>query len=276
LTICIVCGCAIRTAFGNSDVVIIPSTAEIRFVGRQLIGEQERHLAATGTRTVLVVRVTSLFSAQFISSAENANTTFGVEGLQNSMARQFKSYSANKLNFVAASGHGSIKNGVMDLVLDVSVNGKNIFALENSMTTAVQDALGVTDLKLMYSNVLFCTLHGTTFYTNGPADWLGYAYNPGQFSYYKNGKWHNLAEGFRFQTQEYANEVTIVQSASNKADSSLESALSARKSAVIGKYTIDVCDVVNTTSSSPKYATISIRLNSQSSACQRGTPAPST
>ena len=186
-SICIIGGSAIRTAFGKPDYVVIPPNAGIHFVAS--LSNRDRHLAQTGSRSVLVVRVTAPSSTQSASSTSLADATFGTGGQQYSMASQYSSCSAGKLTFVAASGYpDKVTNGVIDILLPATVNNTNIFDLENSMKNAVKDSLGVADLGSTFSNIMFCMPYGTTFYSGGSKDWLAYAYVPGQYSYYNNGE----------------------------------------------------------------------------------------
>ena len=186
-SICIIGGSAIRTAFGKPDYIVIPPNAGIHFVAS--LSNRDRHLAQTGSRSVLVVRVTAPSSTQSASSTSLADATFGTGGQQYSMASQYSSCSAGKLTYVPASGYpGKVTNGVIDLLLPATVNNTNIFDLENSMKNSVKASLGVADLGNTFSNIMFCMPYGTTFYAGGSKNWLAYAYVPGQYSYYNNGE----------------------------------------------------------------------------------------
>ena len=185
--ICIIGGSAIRTEFGKPDYIVIPPNAGIHFVAS--LSNRDRLLAQTGSRSVLLVRVTAPSSTQSASSTSLADATFGTGGQQYSMASQYSSCSAGKLTFVAASGYpGKVLNGVLDIYFYESINYFDIFDLENSMITAVKASLGVADLGSTFSNIMFCMPYGTTFYSGGSKDWLAYAYVPGQYSYYNNGE----------------------------------------------------------------------------------------
>ena len=83
---------------------------------------------------------------------------------------------------------------------------------------------------------------------------------------------YNLSERFNFQTKEYGNMVTITTVPNDISDSNLLSALSAKQSAIIGNYTIEVCEVVDAISSLPKYMLLSVRLSGQSFACHTEAP----
>ena len=184
--ICIRGGSAVRNEISSPDFVVIPSTASISFVESST--RHVRRLAQTGTRTTLIVRVTSLGGPNADSAALLANAAFGIGGQPYSMSAQYTSCSAGKLNFIPASGFGIITDGVMELTLTVSVVGTNIFDLENPMTIAVSTLLGIPSLSAAFSNIIFCMPAGTTFFAGGKNDWLAYAYRPGQFSYYNYGK----------------------------------------------------------------------------------------
>ena len=184
-SICIIGGSAVRTEFGKPDYIVIPLNAGIHFVARGV--NRDRHLAQIGNRSVLIVRVTAPSSTQSNSAARLANEAFGSGGQLYSMASQYSLCSAGKLTFVAASGYpGKVLNGVLDIYFYESINYFDIFDLENSMTNAVKNYLGVSDLGNTFSNIMFCMPYGTT--RDGNQDWLGYAYITGQFSYYNNGK----------------------------------------------------------------------------------------
>ena len=184
--ICILGGSAIRNELTKPDFVVIPPSASITFV--ESSARHVRRLAQTGTRTTLIVRVTSPTESVSDTAPILADAAFGTGGQQYSMSAQFNSCSAGKLNFVPASGFGLITNGVMELLLTGGVVGVNIFDLENPMTDAVKTLLGISDLYAAFSNVIFCVPFGTTFLAGGSNQWFAYAYVPGQFSYYNNSK----------------------------------------------------------------------------------------
>ena len=190
--ICILGGSAIRNDLSKPDFVVIPSRASITFV--ESSARHVRRLAQTGTRTTLIVRVTSSTESVPDSAVFLANAAFGVGGQPYSMSAQFNSCSAGKLNFVPASGFGIITNGVMELSLSATVVGVNIFDLENPMTIAVSALLGIPSLSAAFSNVIFCMPFGTTFLAGGSNQWFAYAYRPGKFSYYNNGKCMSVDE----------------------------------------------------------------------------------
>ena len=183
-TICIIGGSAVRTEFGKPDYVVLPSNPNIYFVASR--ASRQRRLAQTGTRTVLFVRVTAPNSLQSNTDATLAAETFGTGSQKNSMRSQYIACSAGRLSFVAASGNAKISNGVITISLPSSVNSANIFSLENSVKTAVKDALVVSDLGTSFSNIMVCMPYGTTY--SGQKDWLAYAYVNGQYSYFNNGE----------------------------------------------------------------------------------------
>jgi surface antigen len=170
---------------------VIPSNSDIYFVeGRH---DRSRRLQVLGTKSMLTVLVTAPNSSQSVSVADMQKSAFGTGGQAVNMASQFTACSAGKLNFTQAAlpssnpNSGQISNGVIQIALNASVVGKNIFSLENQMTTLVQTKLGVSNLKTTFNNVIWCVPEGTTF-GEGGSGWIAYAYTPGQFSYYSNSK----------------------------------------------------------------------------------------
>jgi hypothetical protein len=191
-TICIIGGSAVRTEFASPDFVIIPQGADIHFV--ENFGDRNRRrLQRLGTKKVLVVRVSTPSESYSSSSAVLANTTFGIGGATTSFTSQFSACSIGKLTFAPGSGYPGITNGVLELVLSQSVAGLVIGNLENSMTIAVQNLLGVSSLRAVFDHVLFCMPTGTYNSNGGSLSWLAYAYVPGWASYYNNGKCRVLA-----------------------------------------------------------------------------------
>lgn len=183
-TICIKGGSAVRTEFGSPDYVIIPPGANIRVVQSRA---RQRRLLTTGSRSVLLVRVSTPNETYVDSTAVLANVTFGIGGQQTHLASQFSACSAGKLTITAAAGFpNTIVDGVMELKLSSTVKGANVRNLENSLVTMVKDALGVSDLKTTFDNVLFCMPPGTLDQKGG--NWLAYTYQLGSFSYYNNGQ----------------------------------------------------------------------------------------
>ena len=189
-SICIIGGSAIRTAFGKPDYIVIPQNTGIHFVAN--LSYRERHLAQTGSRSVLVVRVTAPSSTQSNSAASLANGTFGIGGQQNSMASQYSSCSSGKLSFVPASGYpDKVTNGVIDIILPTTVNNTSCFDLVDSMKSLVKASLGFDER--IFSHVMFCMPYGTTWNAGGSKNWLVFAGRPsvtglGYSSYYNNGE----------------------------------------------------------------------------------------
>ena len=183
--ICIVNGAAIRTEFGEPDVVVIPKGTSIRFVGD--LSRQRRNLAQIGTHSVLVVRISTPTETLPSDAVVLANTTFGIGGQQYSMASQYSSCSAGKLQFVPGQGD-NIVNGVLELQLPQSITGVSVRNLENDFVTRTKALTGVTDLTSQFNHVLFCVPNGTLSATNGTKGWLAFAYLPGYFSFYNHGE----------------------------------------------------------------------------------------
>jgi len=206
-TICIVGGSAIRTEFGKPDYVVIPPNADIHFVASRNINRQRRLTQTFGSRTVLVVLVKAPDSLQSNSVRSLANGTFGIGGQQYSVASQYSSCSAGKLNFIPASGYPTrIRNGVINLALPSSINDIYISDLENSMKIAAKVLLGINDLNNHFSHIMFCMPRGTKIKGNDAKTWSAYGITPGQYSYYNNNwckslsaKMHELGHNLGLQ-----------------------------------------------------------------------------
>ena len=182
--ICILGGSAVRNELSKPDFVVIPSRASITFVEGS--ARHVRRLVQIGTRTALIVRVSSSNETVVDSAASLTNAAFGIGGQQRSFAAQYNSCSAGKLNFVPASGFSLITNGVMELLLNTTFANVETSAFENPLTIAVKSLLNISDLDVAFSHVLFCIPFGTVF--GGSNTWAAYADTPGQFSYYNDGK----------------------------------------------------------------------------------------
>jgi len=78
---------------------------------------------------------------------------------------------------------------------------------------------------------------------------------------------YNLAEGFNSEVKQKANMVTIATAPDTRSESSMMLSLSSNQFATIGAYTVEACAMVASTSTAPKYVTLSVRLNTQSSTC---------
>jgi len=206
-TICIVGGSAIRTEFGKPDYVVIPPNADIHFVASRNINRQRRLTQTFGSRTVLVVLVKAPDSLQSNSVRSLANGTFGIGGQQYSVASQYSSCSAGKLNFIPASGYPTrITNGVINIALPSSINDIYISDLENSMKIAAKVLLGINDLNNHFSHIMFCMPRGTKIKGNDAKTWSAYGITPGQYSYYNNNwckslsaKMHELGHNLGLQ-----------------------------------------------------------------------------
>lgn len=182
--LCIRGGSAVRTEFGSPDYVVIPTGAELSFVGGGV--RHQRRLEQTGTRSVLVVRVNTPYETLTNSAVTLANGTFGIGGQPFSLASQYSSCSFGKLKFVAASGYSAIKNGVVDINLGGSVAGIDSRDLENDMIEKVKAALGVNEVKPIFDHFLFCLPPGSL--QNGASTWIAYAYTRGQFTFFNDGQ----------------------------------------------------------------------------------------
>lgn len=123
-----------------------------------------RSLAAntvvTGNKSVLVVRVRS--------SVDGAETTASEAALYQSVfadAANLKSQtlacSHGKLNFTPATGYSAINNGVITVVLNATVTGREVDPVEDEVIAAAKVQLGVSSLWPTFNHVMICMPPGT-------------------------------------------------------------------------------------------------------------------
>ena len=175
-SVCVPGGRAIRSQNSTiPDQIVIPEGADIRLIfGGQDPGEGVD--LGLGTRRVLVVRVSGTGESPVESIERIAGAVFGLgsQPLTNSMRAQFRRCSFSKLDIVPASGFPELYNGVVDIELDYSLQGRNIFSVQRDATRAVAIALGVISLGDNFDHVMFCFARGTRYGRAG-SEWLAFA-----------------------------------------------------------------------------------------------------
>ena len=121
----------------------------------------------TSPRSVLVVRILGDNGAEqpVETTASLAGAIFGMgnETFLNSMRAQFNRCSFGKLDFVPADGHSLISNGVLDVALNLSLEGRDIYRDRSSYHRETAALLGVSSLGLgnTFDHVMFCVAAGT-------------------------------------------------------------------------------------------------------------------
>ena len=135
-------------------------------------------ITTTGTKKLIIVRVTSRDSQVTLSRQELSKSTFG-NGV--SFATQMHRCSNGKLEFVPATGT-HIEEGVGELYLDeptINVPTKN---LQTALRQAFEDRFGTED---QFDFICYTLPKGTGSPDRG---WIAYAYRDTKFSYY-NDEW---------------------------------------------------------------------------------------
>lgn len=178
--VCISGGEAVRAIDRTDrDFIRIPENADVSLTEEHeddlyfeyLPGLQARR------RTVLVVRVIGDNGAEQPVESRNrlAGAVFGIGPLpySNSMRAQYSRCSFGRLEFVPASGHRLISNGVMDMTLDFSLQGVDILGSRQFFREEAATLLGVSSLSSQFDHVMFCVAAGTGIVT--PAETRGWS-----------------------------------------------------------------------------------------------------
>ncbi len=132
--------------------------------------DKSKTASTTGTKTVLVVRVTASDASTSASKSLLSNRIFGTTGDSVNMASQFSACSHDKLNFTPATGSG-ITNGVQEVTVSVSTSQG-----DDVMNNAIYGELG-SDYYGLADYLMFCLPANTM-------DGIAYAYIGGQISVY--------------------------------------------------------------------------------------------
>jgi hypothetical protein len=156
---------AVEGAIINGTSMVIPNGVDpILGVDRRRLAERDaRNLAVvTGTRSVLVVRVTAKDKSTTGSEAWLAEKVF-TDGT--SLKSQMSACSHGKLNFIPATGTGVTSGGTMTVSLSTtSVNGNEVSPIEELIEAAVKVKAGIsssTSLSSKFNHVMFCVPSGT-------------------------------------------------------------------------------------------------------------------
>ena len=123
--------------------------------------------APSSPRSVLVVRILGDSGAEepVETKARLAGAVFGMgnETLSNSMLAQFNRCSFGQLDFIPADGHPLISNGVMDVALSFTLEGRNVDTDRYLFHEETAALLGVNSLETAFDHVMFCVAAGTVF-----------------------------------------------------------------------------------------------------------------
>ena len=167
-TICIPGGRAIRLPNSTlPDQIVIPEGVSIQVVDTGAEETGESQVVGLGNRTVLVVRVLGTADNGAEQPAETrdrlAGAVFGLgnEPFSNSMRAQYNRCSFGQLVFVPADGHPLISNGVMDVALNFSLQGRDVYRSRRLFHEETAALLGVSSLRTTFDHVMFCVAAGS-------------------------------------------------------------------------------------------------------------------
>lgn len=132
-----------------------------------------RHLLATGSKRILVVRVISPDSSTSSSSSDLSNKIFGTHGDVANLKSQYSSCSFNHLTVIPSVG-----NNVVDGVLEVTINQNVINSTSNTIQNAVTEIIG--GKPDFADHVMYCLPPGTS------GRWIAYAYTDSWLTVYNN------------------------------------------------------------------------------------------
>ena len=146
-------------------------------------------------RTVLIVRVLGNSGAEQPSESRErlAGAVFGIgrQPFPNSMRAQFNRCSFGQLDFVPATGYSPISNGVLDVRLGYSLQGRLIYSIRADSRAEAARLLGLSSLAAAFDHVMFCVAPGTN--TGGLDSWTSFATRPGYESYFSSGSCDKLS-----------------------------------------------------------------------------------
>ena len=194
-TICVPGGRAIRSQNSTlPDLVSIPEGAEIELFQSGQILDDENVGVGLGRRGLLVVRVSGSSESPVESVERLAGAVFGLgsEPLINSMRAQYGRCSFLKLDFTPASEFPELYNGVLDIELGYSLEGRNALGVLTDATASASAALGVDTLEKNFDYVMFCFARGTTLAAEG-AEWSAFATFNGWKSVFNSNRCDKLS-----------------------------------------------------------------------------------
>jgi hypothetical protein len=149
--------------------VILGNGSYAVFLGltsRREMSQSSRPAPIVGTRSALVVRVTSADESLPIDATTISQQIFG-NGF--SLNTVYGNCSLGQLKMVPATGNG-INNGVVELSIGVSTVGTSRLSLENAMTTAL---LSQFNSLSNWDHIIFCLPQSSE-------KWIAYAYVSGK------------------------------------------------------------------------------------------------
>ena len=164
---------------------VITTTPSTEIIIEDLGEQRFRRLdAVTGTRSMVIFRVTTNDGPPAYSAASLADSFFGIDGNPNNMKSRYAACSMNKLTFNPGTGN-DFDNGVHDLSISNTSAGTNVHDLVRSITKAVIAKFG-SSLERTYNHVVYVLPHGTTTRGVGTDRWTAFAYINSYLSVYND------------------------------------------------------------------------------------------
>lgn len=147
----------------------IPADGQIEFGTidendeRRVRQKRRRSLSATGTKSVLVVRVNAADVSTSGTIKELSNNIFGTYGDTVTMKSQYDQCSYGKLQFepfVGRTSKGVYVNGVIDVTISNNVGGSDRTNIEAAVQVAAKNKLG--NLRDEFDHVMLCLPPGSS------------------------------------------------------------------------------------------------------------------
>jgi hypothetical protein len=173
----------------NGESLIIPAGAKVT-IGSTSDSSSSNTTSADamdrtpfGSKDVLVIRVLAQDRKVWASTAELADDIFGLGDVdQVNMRKQFVACSHGQIRMLPFSGTTptgmEITNGVTEISIAETVNGKGFKKIENAAVAQATEILG--DLKSQFHYVMLCLPPGTM------GSWIAFAYANHWLSIYNN------------------------------------------------------------------------------------------
>ncbi len=150
--------------YSEGGDLYLPAGAGLELFGT--IPEDRRRLAVTtGTKKVLVVSANAKDVSTTANIAQLADDIFGVAGDPTNLNSQYLQCSHGQLNFQPAEKDGTIKNGVIEVNVDIKASGAFRFDLEEAVELAAAKVVG--NLR-QFDHVMLCLPPGSL---SGGSDW---------------------------------------------------------------------------------------------------------
>jgi hypothetical protein len=179
-------GTTVDKSTGKLNTMSLPDLKDNGNKGRKT---QIRHLATTGSKTVLLVRVQASNGVTSFSNAQLSDGAFGTNGDPINLKTQYNSCSYGQLQINPNVDRAStvddgdintdIVNGATTVTIAATVGTDTDAAMRNQVTAALNAQFGVQSPELLADHVMYC------FPSNSFAG-IAYAYINGWMSVYNN------------------------------------------------------------------------------------------